>query len=193
MDILNNVSEILCCSGLAFGLKGNEVEQVKEVLFNAELVFHSSLLSGSAVGKGSQIKHLFLDGLDMLTSVLWMNFGCSLGVEDGKEANQLKRFVLDSIMEYLGMRFQEFHESRSKVSRKLPLRMSNNMLILEIVEAVRRWEEASRFSVDELVEREMSCSLEEWTSCETEAFETGIEISRHLFHILVDEIVMDLC
>lgn len=193
VDILNNVSEILCCSGLSFGLKGNEIEQVKEVLLNAELVFHSSLLSGSAVGKGSAIKHLFLDGLDMLASVLWMNFGCSLGVEDGKEANQLKRFVLDSIMEYLGTRFQEFHESRSKVSRKLPLRMNSSMLILEIVEAVRKWEEVSRFGVDELIEREMGCSLEEWTGCETECFEAGIEISRHLFQILVDEIVMDLC
>ncbi|XP_057809446.1 uncharacterized protein LOC131023851 isoform X1 [Salvia miltiorrhiza] len=189
VDILNNVSEILCCSGLAFGLKGNEVEQVKEVLLNAELVFHSALLSGSAVGKGSPIKHLLLDELDMLASVLWMNFGCSLGVEDGKEVNQLKTFVLDSVMEYLGVRFQEFPGSRSKVSRKLPLRMNNSMLILEIVEVVRRWEELSRLCVDDLIEREMSRSLEEWTQCESEAF----EITRQLVQILVDEIVMDLC
>lgn len=193
VDILNNVSEILCCSGLAFGVRGEEVDQVREVLLNAELAFHSALLSGSAVGKGSPIKHLLLDELDMLASVLWMNFGCSLGVEDGKEANQLKTFVLDSIVEYLGSRFQEFPESRSKVARKLPLRMNNSMLILEIVEVVRRWEELSRLGVDELIEREMGCSLEEWTQCESEGFESGVEISRYLLQILVDEVVMDLC
>ncbi|KAL1566606.1 hypothetical protein AAHA92_02196 [Salvia divinorum] len=190
VDILNNVSEILCCSGLTFGLKGNEVDQVREVLLNAELVFHRALLSGSAVGKGSPIKHLLLDELDMLASLLWMNFGSSLGVEDGKEVNQLKTFVLDSTIEYLGVRFQEF---QSKGSRKLPLRMNNRMLILEIVEVVRRWEELSRLGVDELIEREMSRSLEEWTQCESEAFESGVEISKHLVQILVDEIVMDLC
>lgn len=192
-DIIKNVSEILCCSGVAFGLKENELDQVEEVLLNAELAFHSAMLSGSAVGRGSPIKHLLLDELDMLASVLWMNFGCSLGIEDGKEVNQLKRFVLDSIMEYLGVRFQEYPENGSKVSRKLPLRMNNSMLILEIVEAVRRWEKISRFGLDELIEREMDHSLGEWTQCEAEAFESGIEISRHLFQILVDEIVMDLC
>lgn len=191
--ILNNVSEILGCSDLDFGLKGNELYQVKEVLLNAELVFHSAMLSGSAVGKGSPIKHLFLDEMDMLASVLWMNFGCSLGIEDGKEVNQLRRFVLDSIMEYLGIRFQEYPERGTKVSRKLPFRMNNSMLILEIVEVVRKWEEISRFGLDELIEREMGHSLGEWTLCETEAIESGIEISRHLFQILLDEIVMDLC
>ncbi|KAH6820750.1 hypothetical protein C2S53_017503 [Perilla frutescens var. hirtella] len=191
--ILNNVSEILCCSGLDFGLKGNELDKVKDVLLNAELAFHSAMLSGSAVGRGSPIKHLLLDELDMLASVLWMNFGCSLGIEDGNEVNQLRRFVLDSIMEYLGVRFQEYPERGSKVSRKLPFRMNNSMLILEIVEVVRRWEKISRFGLDELIEREMSHSLGEWTVCETEAFESGIEISRHLFQILLDEILMDLC
>ncbi|XP_042041850.1 uncharacterized protein LOC121787232 [Salvia splendens] len=186
VDIYNNVSDILS----TFGLKGKGVDQVREVLLNAELVFHRALLSCSAVGKGSPIKHLLLDELDMLASLLWMNFGSSLGVEDGKEVNQLKTFVLHSTIEYLGIRFQEF---QSKVSRKLPLRMNNRMLILEIVEVVRRWEELSRLGVDELIEREMSRSLEEWTQCESEAFESGVEISRHLVQILVDEIVMDLC
>lgn len=192
VDVLSNVSEILCCSNLAFGLKGNKLDQAKEVLLNAELVFHNTTLSGSVVGRGSPIRHLLLDELETLASVLWMNFGCSLGIEDGKEVNQLRRFVLDSIIEYLGLRFQGYPKSGSKVSRKLPLRMNNNMLILEIVEVVRRWEELSRFDLDELIEREMSHSLGEWTQCETEAFETGMEISKHVFQILVEEIVIDL-
>lgn len=160
---------------------------------NAELVFHNAALSGSVVGRGFPIKHLLLHELDTLASVLWMNFGCSLGIEDGKEVNQLKSFVLDSIIEYLGSRFEGYPKAGSKVSRKLPLRTNTtNMLIFEIVDVVRRWEELSRFSLDELIEKEMSRSLGEWTQCENKAFETGMEISRHVFQVLLDEIVRDL-
>ncbi|KAL0395943.1 UNVERIFIED_CONTAM: hypothetical protein Scaly_0042700 [Sesamum calycinum] len=194
IDILNNVSEILCCSDLAIcGLKGDNLDQAKEVLVNAELVFHNAGLSGSFLGRGFPIKHLLLDELDTLASVLWMNFGCSLGIEDGKEVNQLKRFVLDSIIEHLGSRLEGYPKAGSKVSRKLPLRMNTtNTLIFEIVDIVRRWEDLSRFGLDELIEKEMTRSLGEWTQCENEAFETGMEISRHVFQVLLDETVRDL-
>ncbi|KAL8532004.1 hypothetical protein ACS0TY_008563 [Phlomoides rotata] len=192
IEILNSVSETLRCSNLAFGLKGKKLEQANEVLLNAELASHNATLSGSVVGKGSPIKHLLLYDMETLARLLWMDFGCSLGIEDGKEVNQLRSFALDSTMEYLGLKFEGYPNCGSKVTRKLPLRMNSNMLILEIVEVVRRWEELSRYGLDELIEREMSLSLGEWTVCETEAFETGMEISRHLFQILVDEIVIDL-
>ncbi|KAK6152872.1 hypothetical protein DH2020_012511 [Rehmannia glutinosa] len=189
INILNHVSEIICCNTFAnCGLKGDKFDQAKDILSNAELVLHNAALTGPVVGKGCPIKHLLLDELETLASVLWMNFGSSLGVEDGKEANQLRRFVLDSIIEYLDVRFGRF----PKASRKLPLRTNANTLIFEIVEVIRRWEELSRYSLDELIEREMSFSLREWTECENEAFESGMEISRYLLQILVDEIVMDL-
>ncbi|KAK4426641.1 hypothetical protein Salat_1432800 [Sesamum alatum] len=192
--ILDNVSEILCCNDLSTcGLKGDKLDQAKEVLVNAELVFQNAALSGSVLGRGFPIKHLLLDELDTLASVLWMNFGCSLGIEDGKEVNQLKRFVLDSIIEHLGSRFEGYPKAGSKVSRKLPLRTNTtNTLIFEIVDVVRRWEDLSRFGLDELIEKEMTRSLGVWTRCENEAFETGMEISRHVFQVLLDEIVRDL-
>ncbi|KAL0431322.1 UNVERIFIED_CONTAM: hypothetical protein Sradi_0758200 [Sesamum radiatum] len=194
IDILNNVSEILCCSDLAVcGLKGDKLDQAKEVLVNAELVFHNAALSGSVLGRGFPIKHLLLDELDTLASVLWMNFGCSLGIEDGKEVNQLKRFVLDSIIEHLGSRLEGYPKAGTKVSRKLPLRMNTtNTLIFEILDIVRRWEDLSRFGLDEVIEKEMTRSLGEWTQCENEAFETGMEISLHVFQVLLDETVRDL-
>lgn len=191
-EILNNVKETLRCSNLAFGLKGEKLEQAKEILLDAELASHNATLSGSVVGKGSPIKHLLLYDMETLARLLWMDFGSTLGIEDGKEVNQLRSFALDSTMEYLGLRFEGYPNCGSRVTRKLPLRMNSNMLILEIVEVVRRWEKLSRFGLDELIEREMSLSLGEWTVCETEAFETGMEISRHLVQILVDEIVIDL-
>ncbi|KAL3640426.1 hypothetical protein CASFOL_015394 [Castilleja foliolosa] len=196
INILNHVSEILQCDIFAdCGLKENKLEVAKEALLNAELVLHNSVISGAVVGKGCPIKHLLLHELETLTSLLWMNFGNSLGFEDGKETDQLQKMALDSIIEYLNERFGRYLEGGSRVSRKLPLRMNTNTLIFEIVEVVRGWGELSRYSnnIDELIEREMGFSFREWTECETEAFETGVEISGNVLQILVDEIVMDLC
>ncbi|GFP85320.1 hypothetical protein PHJA_000675700 [Phtheirospermum japonicum] len=195
INILNHVSEILHCDIFAdCGLKGNKLDVAKEALLNAELVLHNSVISGAVVGKGCPIKHLLLHELETLASLLWMHFGNSLGIEDGKETNQLQKIVLDSIIEYLDERFGKYIEGGSRVSRKLPLRMNTNTLIFEIVEVVRGWDELSRYSnnLDELIEREMGFSLRDWTECETEAFETGVEISGNVLQILVDEIVMDL-
>ncbi|CAA0813502.1 Unknown protein [Striga hermonthica] len=194
-DIVNHVSEILSCDILAsHGPKGKRLDQAEEALLNSELILHNASISDGFVGKGCPIKHLIIDELETLMSVLWMNFGNFLGVEDGKEeVNQLKIFVFDSVIEYLGERFGEHCEFGSSVSRKLPLRMNMNTLIFEIVDVVRRWDELSRYdSLDKLVEREMGFSVKDWTECENEGFETGLEISRSLLQVLVDEVVVDL-
>ncbi|KAL3637801.1 hypothetical protein CASFOL_018249 [Castilleja foliolosa] len=194
INILSHVSEILRCDIITnSGLKGNKLDVVKEALLNAELVLHNSVISGAVVGKGCLIKHLLLHESDTLAGLLWMNFSNSLGIEDGKEKDQLKRFVFDSFIEYLDERFGNYLEGGSRVSRKLPFRMTTNTMIFEVVEVVRKWGELSRYgNIDELIEREMGFSLRDWTECETEAFETGLEISGNVLQILVDEIVMDL-
>ncbi|PIN13328.1 hypothetical protein CDL12_14052 [Handroanthus impetiginosus] len=191
IDILNNVSEILNCSSFAdCGLKGNKLDRTKETLLNTELVLRNAC---SFAGKNFQIKHLLLDELEALASVLWMNFGCSLGVEEGIEVNQLRRFAFDSIIEYLDSRFGTYPtKAGSKVSRKLPLQVNANALIFEIVEVVKKWDKLCKLSLDELIEREMSHSLGAWTECESEVFENGMEISRDILQVLVDEIVVDL-
>ncbi|KAL9148268.1 hypothetical protein ABFS82_12G031000 [Erythranthe guttata] len=192
LDILTNVSEILCCKNLAsYGLKGDKFDHAKKVLTDAELAFHTSALSSSVVGRGSPIKHLLVDELETLASILWLNYGCTLGIEDGVEANQLRRFGLDAVIEYLDQRFDFY----SKMTRKLvvgPVRMNTNTMMFEIVEAVRKWEEVSRFVLDELVEKELSCTLGEWTEFESQVFESGVEISGDVLQVLVDEIVVDL-
>ncbi|KAG8373738.1 hypothetical protein BUALT_Bualt11G0056200 [Buddleja alternifolia] len=175
INILDDVSKTLA----NFGLKESELDHAKKLLLNAEMA-------------DFPIKHLLVDELETLASVLWMNFGCSLGIEDGREVNHLKAFTFDSIIEYLDLRFEMYPKVGSKVLTKSPFYInSSNMLILEIVREVRRWEELSRFVHDELIEREMSLSLGKWTQFENETFETGIEISRDVFQILVDEIIRD--
>ncbi|KAL3844887.1 hypothetical protein ACJIZ3_002290 [Penstemon smallii] len=187
IDILENVAEILSCINLAAncGLIGSKLDHAKEVLSNSELVFQTV---------GFSIKHLILDELETLGTLLWMNFGSSLGIEeDNKEMNQLKGFAFDSVIEHLDLRFEIYPLSVSKVSSKMPLCINTNMLLFEIVEEVRRWRELSRFVLDQLVDTEMSRSLGKWTQFETETLETSMEISRHVFHVLLDEIVVDFC
>ncbi|KAL6521531.1 hypothetical protein OROGR_018100 [Orobanche gracilis] len=194
INILSHVSEILSCNIFTnYGSKVNKLDEAKESLLNAELILHSAALSGTVVGKGCPIKHLLLHELETLASVLWMNFGNSLGIENDKESNQLKLFVVDSIIEYLDGRFGKYLESGPNVSGKLPHRMNSNILIFEIVEVVGRWYGLSRYdNLDELIEREMSAQLGDWTECESEGFETGMGISGEVLQNLMDEIVIDL-
>ncbi|XP_075501423.1 uncharacterized protein LOC142539688 [Primulina tabacum] len=191
-NITNNVSEIFRCLNLAnCGLKGTKLDHANDVILNAELAIGNVAPTGSVVQINFSIKHLLVEDLETLATVLWMNFGCSLGVEDSKEANQLRTFALDSIIEYLDSRFGKYFELGTTLSRQLPLCLNTETVFSDIVEDMRKWEESSRFAFDDLIEREMSCSATEWTRFGTERFETAVEISRHLLQNLVEEIVVD--
>ncbi|XP_073141567.1 uncharacterized protein [Henckelia pumila] len=191
-NLINNVSEIFRCLNLAnCGLKGTKLDHANDVILNAELAIGNVAPTSSVVQRKFSIKHLLVEELETLATVLWMNFGCSLGVEDSKEANQLRTFALDSIIEYLDSRFGGYLDLGTTLSQHLPLCMNTNAVFLDIVEDVRKWEESSRFVFDDLIEREMSCSATEWTRFGAERFETAVEISRHLLQNLVEEIVVD--
>ncbi|EPS73681.1 hypothetical protein M569_01075 [Genlisea aurea] len=191
MKNLENVSETLRHNALtALGMNGDRREKAEAVLLNAEL---SNPLVGSS---GYLIEHLSIDELGSLANTLWMKFGsAALGVDDGKETNELKRFALDAALEFLNSSFEMGFINGSKLSIiKLPIRVSStDALALEIVDVVGRWSESSRFSFDELIEREMGFSLKEWTKYETETYDYGSDFSTDLLQTLVDEAVTDLC
>ncbi|CAI9758399.1 unnamed protein product [Fraxinus pennsylvanica] len=193
IDVHKNISEVLCCMEFDnCGLRESMLDYAKKVLLNAELVFGNATPPGSIARQGISIKNLFLDQLETLASVLQMNLDCFLNIEDGKEVNQLRRFTFDSVIEFLDSRFGQYAKSRYKVSTKLPFFVNTEMLIFHIVEEVRRWGESSVLIYDELIEKEMSDSLGQWTDFDVEKFEIGIQIGMHLFQILVDEIVVEL-
>ncbi|XP_073310361.1 uncharacterized protein [Primulina huaijiensis] len=190
-NINNNVSDIFRCLTLAnCGLKGTKLDLANDVILNAELVIGNVAPTCSIVQRNFSIKHLLIEELETLATVLWMNFGCSLGVEDSKEANQLRTFALDSIIEYLDSRFGRYLDLGSTLSQQLPLFLNTNTVFSAIVEDVRKWEESSRFVFEDLIEREMR-SATEWTRFETEKLDTAVEISRHLLQSLVEDIVID--
>ncbi|KAL6507511.1 hypothetical protein OROGR_023706 [Orobanche gracilis] len=156
-------------------VRKEKLDEANESLLNAELILHSAALSGMVVGKGCPIQHLLLHESETLSSVLWMNFGNSLGIENDKESRQLKSFVVDSIIEYLEGGFGKYLEAGPNVSRKLPLRMNSNILIFEIVEVVGRWYGLSKYdNLEELIEREMSAQLGDWTGAKASRLERGL-------------------
>lgn len=190
-NVINNVSEIFRCLNLAnCGLKGPKLDHANDVILNAELAIGSVAPISSVVQRNFSIKHLLVEELETLATVLWMNFGCSLGVGDSNEANQLQTFALDSIIEYLDSRFGRYLDLGTALSRQLPFFLNTTTVFSDIVEDVKKWEESSRFVFEDLIEKEMS-SATEWTRFGTEQLETAVEISRHLLQSLVEEIVID--
>ncbi|XP_073065350.1 uncharacterized protein [Primulina eburnea] len=190
-NIIDNVSDIFRCLNFAnCGLRGTKLDHANDVILNAEFVIGNVAPTCSIVQRNFSIKHLLVEELETLATVLWMNFGCSLGIEDSKEANQLRTFALDSIIEYLDSRFGRYIDLGSTLSQQLPLCLNTNTVFSAIVEDVRKWEESSRSVFEDLIEREMS-SATEWTRFGTEKLDTAVEISRHLLQSLVEDIVID--
>ncbi|CAI9752988.1 unnamed protein product [Fraxinus pennsylvanica] len=193
IDIHNNISEVLSCIELADGgLKESTLNHAKKVVLNAELVSGNATLTRSVSRQGFSIKYLFLNQLETLASVLQMNIDCFHNIENGKEVNLLRRFAFDSVIEYLDSRLDQYAKSGFKLSTKMPFSVNTEMLIFDIVEEVRRWGESSGLIYDELLEKEMSDSLGQWTDFDIEKYKIGIQIGMHIFQILVDEIVVEL-
>ncbi|CAK9150691.1 unnamed protein product [Ilex paraguariensis] len=192
-DLLNDVGEVLCALNLVdAGLKGIKLTHAKEVILNVELIFINAALAGSDINRDFSVTSFLLDELETLERVIWANFSCILAFEDTKENNQLKAFALDCVIEHLDSSYVRHSSSGYTSWTRLPLSMNAEMLILEVVDGVRRWTDLTRLILDELVEKEMSHSLGKWTDFEIEAFETGAEIDWDILHGLVNEIVIDL-
>lgn len=191
IDLVSHISKVLSIIELAgTRLKGIKLTHTKEVILNTELVFRNAGLRNSDGTKDFTICHFLIDELETLASVMWSNFSCFLDFDDSREGNLLKGFLFDCVVEYLESRYGQCSKSGFK---RLPLCMNAEMLIWEVVEEVRRWTSLAGLIPDEMIDREMSCSLGKWTDFDIEAFETGVEVGGEILQSLVDEIVVDLC
>lgn len=193
-DHLSHISEVLHSASFAdTGLKGGKLAHAEEVILNAELIFRNATLRNSNGSIDFSVTQFLIYELGTLASFLWADFGHFLGVEDTKDWNQLKEFLFDCVIEYLGSRYGLHCKPEFRARSRLPLCMTADMLITEVVEEVRRWTHLAGKIPDEIIEMEMSHSLGKWTDFEIEACETGAEIDGDLLQIMVDEIVVDLC
>ncbi|KAK2986794.1 hypothetical protein RJ640_011019 [Escallonia rubra] len=192
-DRLAHISEVL--SNLdVFGarIKGSKFSHAKEVILKAEIVFGSAILHDPRGTKGFSVTDFLINELETLASVMWTHYSCFLSFEDMKEWSLLKGFLFDCVIEYLDTKYVQYTIAGFKAWTRLPLCRNAETLIREVVEEVRRWTSIAGMIPDEIIEREMSCSLGKWTDFDIEAFETGVELELDILQTMVDEVVKDL-
>lgn len=182
IDLISRVSEVLLSLGFAnTGLKQSKLAYAKEAILNMELVSKSANQSLSSI-------HFLIYELENLASTMWAEFGCLLGFEDIKLKNRIKEFVFDCVIEYLDMRYGHYSTCRFEPWTRMPLCSIADDLVAE----VRRWASFGEYSLDEIIDFEMSHFHGKWTDFEIEEYETGAEIGKDVLQILVDEIVVEL-
>lgn len=190
---VRNVSKMLIDMNLMGArLAGTKLTHAKEVILNAELLFGSATPYNVDGMKSFLVSPSFLDELEAFARAAWINPVGFIGLEDTKEGNLLRRFLLDMLIECLDAKYGRYYSSGFKAWLRLPLCTTREQLILDVAEEVRSWTDLAGMIPDEIIEWEMSHSLGKWTDFDIEAFETGTEIDGDILQVLVEEIVMDV-
>ena len=191
-DLLKHTASILQNADLVqASLTGAKLDYVHEVVLYTEMVFGDAGIQGSSCFADFLLGP-FLDELENLVKAAWKNT-VILGFELRKEENPIRRFLFDCMIECLDVKCSRHSNCGYREWTRLPKCMNSDILIQLFDEEVRKWISVSGKSLDELVEREMSTSLDKWTDFKIEAFETGAEISHDIVETLVDEMVIDFC
>lgn len=191
-DLLKHTARVLHNVDLVRArLTGAKLDYVQEVVLYTEMVFGTAGIHGSS----SFVSFLigpFLDELENLVKAAWKNT-VILGFEVRKEENPIRRFLFDSVIECLDVKYNRHTNCGYRAWIRLPKCMNLDILIQLFDQEMRKWISVSGRSPDELIEGDMSTSLGKWTDFEIEAFETGAEISHNIVESLVDEMVVDFC
>ncbi|PHT28407.1 hypothetical protein CQW23_31988 [Capsicum baccatum] len=85
-----------------------------------------------------------------------------LGSNDPKQMNQLKVCAFDGLLEYLDSKFSPISDSGFRTCTKLPSSITKVILIADIIDEVKEWTQFVAFIPDELIEWDMSHSLDTW-------------------------------
>lgn len=171
------------CKG---GILETEPGTVGEAISDAELLFEKISLSGSKGTGRSSLDSFLLDTLESIIDVFCPNF------KPGKEGNKLREFLFDCIMECLETKFSHFCRSGFRAWSKLPLLLNGDRLMREVYLELKGWRDLAGEAMDDLVEKSMEGSNLKWIGCDTEAFDTGMEIQSDILQGLIDEMLVDL-
>ncbi|PHT31099.1 Zinc finger A20 and AN1 domain-containing stress-associated protein 8 [Capsicum baccatum] len=114
------------------------------------------------VDDGFSVSHFLLNEHEMFLSFLWMAFGELLGCNDQKQMNQLKGFAFDCLLEYLDSKFSRIFDFGFRTCTKLPSSMTKEILITDIIDEVKKWTQFVGLIPDELIEWDMSHSMDTW-------------------------------
>ncbi|CAA2997230.1 Hypothetical predicted protein [Olea europaea subsp. europaea] len=160
--------------------KGWELEYVKEILCNVEL-----MLKDYALGRACEIinPHLF----DQLESRKWRFNG------QGLEAKISRKALFDCVTECLDSRCRHYVSGGCKIwTNGLSVVTRMDRLAKEVHDEISSWSCMKDSMVDELVDKDMSSKQGRWLDFDIEAFELGKVIEDRILTSLLDEVVDDI-
>lgn len=158
-----------------------ELEYVKEVLFNVELMFKDF-----AFGRSRDIinPHLF--------NLMESRKGSLKSYYD-VETRLRRKVLFDSVSECLDLRYRRCASGGYGMWEKgVAMMRRKEWLAEEVYKEISGWESMGDSMVDELVDKDMSSQYGKWLDFEVEAFELGVEIEAQICDSFIDEIVADL-
>ncbi|KAK6913711.1 protein of unknown function DUF4378, partial [Dillenia turbinata] len=158
----------------------NELEYVKEVLSNVELMFKDF-----ALGRAREI----------INPHLYEQLECRKGdlESDGDEGRLQRRLLFDCVSECMDLRCRRYVGGGCKAWAKgLAMMRRKQHLAEEVYKDISGWQGMGDCMVDELVDKDMSSQHGKWLDFEVETFVLGLEIESRIFNSLVREVVADV-
>ncbi|KAL6990042.1 hypothetical protein U1Q18_015793 [Sarracenia purpurea var. burkii] len=150
-----------------------ELEYVKEILFNVELMFKDF-----ALGRAREIINPHLFGqLESRKEVQLES--------RGEERNLRRKVLFDCVSECMGLKCRTWVKGVSTLRRK-------ECLAEEVYKEISGWGGMGDCMVDDLVDNDMSSRYGKWLDFEVESFEIGVEIEGRILSSLVSELVADI-
>lgn len=162
---------------------GSRIGCASEVFSNIELLFGKNWIKEENFSI-----HSFL--LDLLKNVMEV-FGGSFNGE--KEGCRLTNFLFDCIIEFLDWKYCYFCKSGYRGWLVISQSLNRDHLFKEILKEMHQWSEMGGKALYVLADRDVGNSIGRWLKCNFEGFEVGVEVENAIIHMLVEELLFDLC
>ncbi|KAL5726384.1 hypothetical protein ACHQM5_009430 [Ranunculus cassubicifolius] len=159
--------------------------------FASEVIGNANLLLRSLCDERDFPIVPLLDNLEALSDAPWTTPNCKMGFM-GCNGNSLqRRFLLDSLVEYLDSKCDIYWKSRFKSCPGRRVEINEESLTREVHEEVQRWVDLTGNSSEEILEKELNCSSDKWMDIEVLGFGIGMKMESEIFQGLVDEMVIE--
>ncbi|XP_057476077.1 uncharacterized protein LOC130764053 isoform X2 [Actinidia eriantha] len=162
------------------GSTGWELEYVKEILFNVDLMFKDF-----ALGRAREIinPHLFNK----------METQKEVSGSRGEENKLMRKVLFDCVSECTDLKCRRYASGGCRTWAKgLSTLRRKDWLAKEVYEEISGWKGTGDCMVDDLVDNDMSSHYGKWLDFEVESFELGVEIEGRMLNSLVNELIADI-
>ena len=157
-----------------------ELEYVKEILCNVELMFKDFALGRSHDIINPHLFNLLESRKGRLES-------------DGGEVRFRRKELFDCVGECLDLRCRRCVGGGYRMWVKgVAMVRQKKWLAEEVYKEISGWESLGDSMVDELVDKDMSSQYGRWVDFEVDEFELAVDVEAQIFDSLIDEIVADM-